>query len=112
MLTIAKMLRTGSGHLNDRDDAAINELKSHLKLYLTTDVMMLDYLRLLGKRFKQSNLDRVKRDKLLTSFMKLPAELVKAAGVSKKDYDQIKMLMKLDREIFMQESKLHAKNYL
>jgi len=33
--------------------------------------------------------------------MDLPPEIIKAAGVSKKDYDQIKMLMKLDREIFI-----------
>ena len=38
--------------------------------------------------------------------------MVKRAGVSKKDYDQIKMLMKLDRMIFLPEGKMHPKNYL
>jgi hypothetical protein len=58
MLTIAKMLRTGAGHLNDRDEAALEELKKNLKLYLTTDIVMVDYLRLLAKRHKQKNVDR------------------------------------------------------
>lgn len=113
MITIAKMLRTGAGHFNDRDTAALNELKANFKLYMTQDIVMLDYLRLVSKRFKRAQLDQQKKNEIINSFMDVSEQVLKKSGVSKKDYDQIKMLMKLDKEIFMQEAKIHPdKNYL
>lgn len=112
MFTIAKLLRTGYVAFNPNDTAALEELKANFGLYMSADIVMVDYLRLLNKRFKRDVIDREQRDKLIASFLEVPDEVVKRAGVSKKDYDQIKMLMKLDREIFMPAGKMHPKNYL
>ena len=74
--------------------------------------MLIDYLRLLNKRYKRDVIEREEKEKLVASFLEVPDDVVKRAGVSKKDYDQIKMLMKLDRMIFLPEGKMHPKNYL
>lgn len=87
MLTIAKMLRTGAGHFNDRDTAALNELKTNFKLYMTHDIVMLDYIRLVNKRFKRAQIDQQKREEMIKSFMDVSDEVLKKSGVSKKDYD-------------------------
>jgi hypothetical protein len=74
--------------------------------------MLIDYLRLLNKRYKRDVIEREEKEKLVASFLEVPDDVIKRAGVSKKDYDQIKMLMKLDRMIFLPEGKMHPKNYL
>ena len=87
MLTIGKMLRKGTSHFNARDTAAIEELKKNMKLYLTTDIMLLDYLRLVNLRFKRANIDKEKRDNMLLSILDVKPEVLKKAGVRQKDYD-------------------------
>lgn len=82
LLTIAKMLRTGACHFNDRDDAAIAELKAHFKLYVTHVPLVLDYLRLLNKKYKQVQIDKEKREKMILSFMDVSDEIIKKSGVS------------------------------
>ena len=112
MFTIAKLLRTGYVGFNPNDTAAIEELKKNFKLYISSDVLMVDYLRLLNKRYKRDVIERAEKEKLVASFMEVQDDVLKRAGVSKKEYDQIKMLMKLDRMIFLPEGKMHPKNYL
>lgn len=58
MFTIAKLLRTGYVAFNSNDTAALEELKANLGLYLQSDIMLVDYLRLLNKRFKRDVIDR------------------------------------------------------
>jgi len=111
MFTIGKMLRSGRSHLTIKDNDAINELKSNFKLYVTNDIVMLDYLRVLNKKYKKENIERVNREKLIKSFMNVTPEIRKKAGVTSQEYDQIVMLMKLDWEIFLPEGKMHPKNY-
>ena len=111
MLTIGKMLRPGCSHMSAHDAATVKELKANLKLYLLNDIVMLDYIRILNKKYKKENIDRENREKLIKSFMNVSPEIRKKAGVSSQDYDRIVMLMKLDWEIFLPESKMHPKNY-
>lgn len=49
---------------------------------------------------------------MLDAVIDVSPELLKQAGVSRKDHDQIKMLMKLDREIFMSTGKMHPTNHI
>ena len=87
MLTIAKMLRKGNGFFTPRDTAAINELKKNLKLYLTSDVIMLDYLRILNSQNKRAHIDKEKREKMILALFTVDPLIIKRAGVSKSEYD-------------------------
>lgn len=69
MFTIAKMLRTGYVGFNSDDTAAIEELKQNFGLYMQGDIVLIDYLRLLNKRYKRDVVEREEREKLITSFM-------------------------------------------
>lgn len=81
------MLRPGCSHLSAHDAATVNELKANLKLYMTNDIVLLDYIRILNKKFKKENIDRENREKLIKSFMNVSPEIRKKAGVSSQDYD-------------------------
>ena len=47
--TLAKLQRTGSGYLNDRDRAACKELKEHMETYMLNDSRIFDQLSILEK---------------------------------------------------------------
>ena len=73
MLTIAKMLRKGTGFFTARDEAAIAELKKNVKLYLTTEIVMLDYLRILNNKHKRANIEKNKKEKMFVSIQDVPS---------------------------------------
>lgn len=87
MLTIAKMLRKGTGFFTARDEAAIAELKKNVKLYLTTDIVMLDYLRILNNKHKRANIEKNKKEKMFVSIQDVSVQILERAGVSKSEYD-------------------------
>ena len=86
LLTVAKMLRPGVAHMTSRDRAAIEELKTHLRDYLTNDIILLDYIRVLNKRYKRNCIDQQKREEMIASFMDVSDDVLTKAGVSKRDY--------------------------
>jgi len=41
-MALAKLLRKHSGHLNERDEAALNDLLQNFEMYLMNNITILD----------------------------------------------------------------------
>jgi len=104
LFTIAKMLRTGYVAYNSDDTAAIEELKKNFGLYMQGDIVLIDYLRLLNKRYKRDVVEREERDKLIASFMEAPQRGTKVVWC-----EQERLQLDQDARIFLSEGKIHSR---
>lgn len=111
-LTIAKFLRANSAFVSSRDRRVVEELKKNVKLYVLNDGLLCNQLQRLYMRRKREQSDLMKKDMMFDEFLSLeaPEELLKRADVSKKEFDELQMLCKFDRDIFLPESEYHKPN--
>lgn len=87
-MTVAKLMRKSSGYLNDRDRAALKELRENMSLYLLHDMVLFDQLMRLYYREKaNSKVDHKHVEMLQELKNDLPIELMEECGVSKREFD-------------------------
>ena len=110
--TLAKLERTGSGFLNDRDRSACAELKKNMKLYLFTDRRIFEQLSRIYKARENRSKDLKKHEAMLVELRNVDVGVLERAEVSKRDWDSIQLLLDVDKDIFHEEAKLHMTNYI
>lgn len=113
-MTIAKFLRTNSAFVSNKDRRALKELQENMSLYVLNDGILCNQLRQLYMRRKREQSELMNKDLMFDEFLKLDAsaELLEQANVSKREFLDIQMLCKFDRDIFLPESEYHLPNDL
>ena len=84
--TLAKLQRTGSGYLNDRDRAACVELKTHMELYMLNDTRIFDQLSVISKHRANRFKDLKRQEAMLVELRNIDYGVLERAEVSKRDW--------------------------
>lgn len=114
MFTLAKFLRTNSGFINKNDYNAVDELVGHLNEYMLHDPYLVSTLNKLYRKRKLELNELDKKEMMYEELLNqdVPKAILRAAKVSKTEFEEIKMLLKFDKDIFQLESEMHPRNDL
>ena len=96
--TLRKLKREYDSHLVDKDRKNIEEFTKDVRKYLQADWDLFEFVKAFYIRRKKEVADRDKQTKI--EFDKITPGDLKKAGLSQKDFEQIKMLHALDKELF------------
>ena len=101
-ITVGKLFREYHSPLSYKDRDIIAQFEANPKLFLDSDVMLaLDIKRLYDKR----KLELEERSRMGTKHIQnVTDKQLEDAGVSKREFELIKKLMKLDPEIFIEKA--------
>ena len=93
-------MRKSASFLNVRDEAALKDLIENFDLYVLNDLTILERVNRLYRQKLAENELLGDFEQLNLQVTEVPIEVLEAAGVSLKQLDQIKTLLKIDPFIF------------
>lgn len=85
-----------AGFLNDRDKAALEEIETNLKLYMIYDPDLMDQFRRLYARKQRQDKKIKDEEEMQLQLNEADFDALERAGVSKREFDQIKLLLNVD----------------
>lgn len=107
-VSLAKCMRTHYQNMNKRDERALDDLAENLNSYLAVSMTLVDQVKRFYRLHRLDRNDRGSWDDLFTQLHEVTVEILEEANVSGRQFEQIKMLLKLDRDILNPMGKRHA----
>lgn len=98
-VAMAKMLRKGSTFINARDIAAIEDFGKNIEYYLATNIQLSYRVRRYYKDHKLTMKNAEEWDILHDEIKNVTTEMLEEANVSHRQYEQMKMMMKIDKNL-------------
>lgn len=108
-VSLAKCLRANIQYINAADERALEDLVDNFESYAAVSMSLVDQV---SRFYKLHTFEKMKRDgwdDLEVQLHAITPEILEDAEVSKRQFEQIKMLMKLDRDILNPMGKRHER---
>jgi hypothetical protein len=109
LVAMSKLMRKGQTYINARDEAALNDFSLHMGDYLAINMVLAEKVRRYYKEHRLTLKDAEEWDILYDEINNVTTEMLEEANVSLRAYEQMKMLMKIDRNILNEFGKRHTK---
>ena len=84
----------------------------NLELYLYNDTRIFSLLGRIHRQENNRGKDLQKQQAMLSELQNISESVLQQADVSKREWDSIKLLLDIDKDIFHEESKIHMTNHI
>lgn len=109
LVSMSKILRKGATFWNAKDEAALADFEKNMGDYLAVNFALAERVRRFYKEQKLVMKGDEEWDILYEEMNNVTSQMLEEANVSQRQYEQMKMMISIDKDLLSQFGKRHAK---